>query len=190
MKTKYRIQSNNKFRLTKVRKSYLKPPSHAKNKSKTKTNQNKKRSKTTKSNIKKLRWVYLRVFSRLIAQTFLKITLTFSDSNFIGIFSANNFYPIVKSDNYCLLIQDKNSYLYVNVSPMQVYLIQRNGFLSQTFDDNFLSFLKHLSSTRTVYANPPSLSKETDGLRFCVLFHHLFKSNKCFHQTCNQLSTL
>ena len=73
---------------------------------------------------------------------------------------------------------------------MQVYLIQRNGFLSQTFDDNSLSFLKHLSSTRTVYANPPSLSKETDGLLFCVLFHHLFKSNKCFHQTYNQLKTL
>ena len=127
---------------------------------------------------------------KVIRSNIFKITLTFLDSNFIGIFSANNFYPIVKSDNYCLLIQDKNSYLYVNVSPNQVYLIQRNGFLSQTFDDNFLSFLKHLSSTRTVYANPPSLSKETDGLLFCVLFHHLFKSNKCFHQTYNQLKTL
>ena len=127
---------------------------------------------------------------KVICSNIFKITQIFSDSNFIGIFSANNFYPIVKSDNYCLLIHDKNSYLYVNVSPMQVYLIQRNGFLSQTFDDNSLSFLKHLSSTRTVYANPPSLSKATDGLRFCVLFHHLFKSNKCFHQTCNQLNTL
>ena len=70
-KTKYRIHSNNKFQLTKVRKSYLKP-SHVKNKSKTKTNPNKKSSKKTKSNNKKLRWVYLRVFSRLFAHTFLK----------------------------------------------------------------------------------------------------------------------
>ena len=189
MKTKYRIHSNNKFQLTKVRKSYLKP-SHVKNKSKTKTNPNKKSSKKTKSNNKKLRWVYLRVFSRLFAHTVLKITQILLDSNFIGIFSADKFYPIVKSDNFCLVIKDKNNYLYVNVSPMQVCLIQRNGFLSQTFDDNFLSFLKRLSSTRTVYANPPSLSKETDDLLFCALFHHLFKSNKCFYQTCYQLRTL
>ena len=189
MKTKYRIHSNNKFHLTKVRKSYLKP-SHVKNKSKIKASQNKKNSKKTKSNTKKLRWVHLRVFSRLFADTFLKITQIYLDSNFIGIFSADKFYPIVKSDNFCLVIKHKNSFLYVNVSPMQVCLIQRNGFLSRTFDDNFLSYLKHISSTRTVYANPPSLSQETDDLLFCALFHHLFKSSKCFHQTCFQLNTL
>ena len=112
------------------------------------------------------------------------------DSNFIGVFTAKNFYPIVKSDRFCFLIENGNNYLYVNVSPMQVYLIQRDGFHSQTFDDKFLSFLKNLSSTRTLYANPPSFDKKTDCLRFCVLFHHYLESNNCFHQTCSQLNVL
>ena len=112
------------------------------------------------------------------------------DSNFIGVFSAKNLYPIVKSDSFCFLIENGNDYLYVNVSQMQVYLIQRDGFQSQTFDDKFLSFLKHLSSTRTLYANPPSLDKKTDCLHFCILFHHSLESNNCFHHTCSQLNLL
>jgi len=43
MKTKYRIQPNNKFRLTRVRKSYLKPIND-KNKSKIKIGQKKKKN--------------------------------------------------------------------------------------------------------------------------------------------------
>ena len=131
--------------------------------------------------------IILKVFFHFLI---FKTTQMFSDSNFIGVFSGKNFYPIIKSENYCLLIRDKTSFLYVNVSPMHVYLIQRNGFLSQTFDDKFLSFLQHLSSTRILYANSPSSNQKTDCLRFCVLFHHLFKSNNCFYQSCNQLNIL
>ena len=121
------------------------------------------------------------IFSNSIIQVY-------SGSNFIGIFSAKNLYPIIKCDHYCFLIKDKNDYLYVNVSPLQVHLIQRDGFLSQTFDDKFLSYLKHLSSTRTLYANPPSMNKTIDCLRYCLLFHHCLESNVCFHQTCFELN--
>ena len=185
MKTKYRIQTNNKYRLTRVRKSYLKP-NHVKNKSKIKNNRKKKISNSTKP--KKLRWLHLQTIQRL----FLISTWShfFLDSNFIGIFSPKNLFPIIKSNNYCFLIQNENDYLYVNVSPTQVYLIQRKGFLSQNFDDKFLAFLEHLSSSRILYANPPSLDKTTDSLSFCVLFHHCLNSKNCFHQTCHQLNAL
>ena len=63
MKTKYRIQSKNKFRLTKIRKPFLKPH-HAKTKSKTKTNNKKKSSKTVKSKSNNLRWEDSQSFQR------------------------------------------------------------------------------------------------------------------------------
>ena len=63
MKTKYRIQTKNKFRLTKIRKPFLKPH-HAKTKSKTKTNIKKKSSKTVKSKSNNLRWEDSQPFQR------------------------------------------------------------------------------------------------------------------------------
>ena len=114
----------------------------------------------------------------------------FLDLNFIGVFTDENAYSMVKCDNFCFLIKKKNSYLYVNVTPSILFLIQRDGFLNHNFDNNFLTYLQRLSSNRLVYANPPLSRDHIDCLTFCAFFHKLIKSESCFYKSCALLNDL
>ena len=58
------------------------------------------------------------------------------------------------------------------VSEKKVFLIDGKGFLSDKscYNTDFLSFLKHLCKTRSLYVTPPLAKFKGEGTWFCAVF--------------------
>ena len=88
---------------------------------------------------------------------------------------------MIKIDQFCFILKKKSQYVLVYVTPFSMDLIQLNGFLSLSYNRNFLEYLNQLSTNRDVYANPSFRSK-IHPFDFCSLYFKSRQTVDCFHR--------